>query len=113
MRILIVEDSEDSRDLTEGTLLSGGYDDVVTAASGWEALKLLDIGLSSDQRPVFDMVLLDVVMPAMDGVETCARKRNAPRCADLPIIMVTSREDMDTLTQAFVAGATDYVTKPV
>ena len=39
MRILVIDDSEDSRDLTEGALLSGGYDDVVTAASGWEALK--------------------------------------------------------------------------
>jgi sigma-B regulation protein RsbU (phosphoserine phosphatase) len=113
VRILIVDDSPDSRDLEEGTLLSGGYDDVVTAASGWEALRLLDVGRNSDQRPDFDMVLLDVVMPEMDGVETCARIRNDPRCADLPIIMVTSCDDMDTLSNAFVAGATDYVTKPV
>ena len=41
MRILIIDDSEDSRDITEGALLSAGYDDVVTAASGWEALKLI------------------------------------------------------------------------
>src|SRR5450631_1400987 len=113
MRILIVDDSEDSRDLAEGTLLSGGYDDVVTAASGWEALKILDIGRNSDERPSVDIVLLDIVMSEMDGVETCARIRNDPRYADLPIIMLTSRDDMDTLTNAFVAGATDYVTKPV
>jgi phosphoserine phosphatase RsbU/P len=113
MRILIVDDSEDSRDLAEGTLLSGGYDDVVTAASGWEALKILDIGRNSDDRPGFDIVLLDVVMPDIDGVETCARIRNDHRYADLPIIMVTSVDDMDTLSNAFVAGATDYVTKPI
>jgi phosphoserine phosphatase RsbU/P len=113
VRILIVDDSEDARDLEEGTLLSGGYDDVITAASGWEALKLLDIGRNSDDGPGVDIVLLDVVMPEMDGVETCARIRNDPRCADLPIIMVTTSDDMDTLTNAFVAGATDYVTKPV
>jgi PleD family two-component response regulator len=113
VRILIVDDSEDSRDLEEGTLLSGGYDDVVTVASGWEALKVLDIGLNSDQRPCIDIVLLDVVMPEMDGVQTCARIRNDPRCADLPIIMVTSCDDMDTLGNAFVAGANDFVTKPV
>jgi PleD family two-component response regulator len=113
VRILVVDDSQDSRDLEEGTLLSGGYDDIVTASSGWEALKVLDIGQSSDQRPCVDIVLLDVVMPEMDGVETCARIRNDPRCADLPIIMVTSCDDMDTLGNAFVAGATDYVTKPV
>jgi phosphoserine phosphatase RsbU/P len=113
MRILIIDDSEDSRDRAEGTLLSGGYDDVITAASGWEALKMLDIGRNSDERPSVDIVLLDVVMPEMDGVETCARIRNDQRYSDLPIIMVTSRDDMDTLTKAFVAGATDYVTKPV
>ena len=113
MRILIVDDSQDSRDLEEGTLLSAGYDDVVCAESGWEALKLLDIGRNSDERPEFDLVLLDVVMPEMDGVETCARIRNDTRCSDLPIIMVTSCDDMDTLSNAFVAGANDYVTKPV
>jgi phosphoserine phosphatase RsbU/P len=94
-------------------LLSGSYDDVVTAASGLEALKTLDVGSNSDERQPVDIVLLDVVMPEMDGVETCARIRNDPRCADLPIIMVTSRADTDTLTNAFVAGATDHVTKPV
>src|ERR1700736_5572939 len=97
MRILIVDDSEDARDLTEGTLLSAGYDDVVTAASGWEALKALDVGCNSDARPDVDIVLLDVVMPEMDGVDTCARIRNDPRCTDLPIIMVTSLDDADAL----------------
>jgi len=113
MRILIVDDSEDSRDLAEGTLLSAGYDDVVTAASGWEALKILDVGRNSDERPDFDIALLDIVMPDMDGVETCSRIRNDQRYTDLPIIMLTSVDDMDTLSNAFVAGANDYVTKPV
>jgi sigma-B regulation protein RsbU (phosphoserine phosphatase) len=113
MRVLIVDDQEDSRDLTEGTLLSAGHDDVVTADSGWEALRLLDIGRRTDVPPAVDMVLLDIVMPEMDGVEVCARIRNDPRYADLPIIMVTSLDDMDSLTNAFVAGANDYVTKPV
>ena len=58
-------------------------------------------------------MLLDIVMPEMDGVEACARIRNDPRYADLPIIMVTSLDDMNSLANAFVAGATDYVTKPV
>jgi sigma-B regulation protein RsbU (phosphoserine phosphatase) len=113
MRVLIVDDQEDSRDLTEGTLLSAGYDEVVTASSGWEALRLLDIGRRTDEPPAVDMVLLDIVMPEMDGVEVCARIRNDLRYADLPVIMVTSLDDMDSLTNAFVAGANDYVTKPV
>jgi sigma-B regulation protein RsbU (phosphoserine phosphatase) len=113
MRILIIDDSEDARDLTEGALLSGGYDDVVTAASGWEAIKMLDIGRDTDERPSVDIVLLDVVMPEMDGVEACARIRNDPRYVDIPIIMLTSLDAIGTLSNAFGAGANDYVTKPV
>ena len=113
MRIQIVDDQEEARDLTEGTLLSGGYDDVVTVESGWGALRKLDIGRNCDTPPAADIVLLDIVMPEMDGVETCARIRNDPRYGDMSIIMVTSLDDMGSLTNAFVAGATDYVTKPV
>ncbi len=113
MRILVVDDSEDSRDLTEGALLSAGYTDVVTASSGWEALKILDIGRNTEAKPTIDVMLLDIVMPEMDGVEACARIRNDTRYGDLPIIMVTSLDDMNSLSNAFVAGANDYVTKPV
>ncbi len=52
-------------------------------------------------------------MPEIDGIEACARIRNDPRYVDLPIIMVTSLDDMDSLANAFVAGATDYITKPL
>lgn len=113
MRILVVDDLEDSRDLTEAALLSAGYVDVITAGSAWEALKVLDVGRTTDEAPAVDLVLLDIVMPEMDGIETCARIRKDPRYYDLPIIMVTSLDDMDSLSNAFVAGANDYVTKPI
>jgi PleD family two-component response regulator len=113
MRILIVDDSEDARDLTEGMLLSAGYEDLLLVGSGWETLKTLDIGCPSDGRPAIDIALVDIVMPEMDGVELCARIRNDPRYSDLPIIMLTSLDDMTSLNNAFLAGATDYVTKPV
>jgi PleD family two-component response regulator len=113
MRILLIDDTEDSRDLTEAALLSAGYTDIATAASGWEALKILDVGGTSEERAPIDVVLLDIVMPEMDGVECCARVRNDARYTDLPIIMVTALDDMDSLANAFVAGATDYITKPV
>jgi PleD family two-component response regulator len=113
MRILVVDDQEDSRDLTEGALLSAGYTDIVTAQSGWEALKILDVGRATEEAPPIDVMLLDIVMPEMDGVEACARIRNDQRYADLPIIMVTALDDENSLANAFVAGATDYITKPV
>jgi len=52
-------------------------------------------------------------MPEMDGIEACARMRHDARYADIPIIMVTSADDLDSLANAFVAGATDYITKPL
>jgi len=114
MRILIVDDSEDSRDLTEAALASAGYSDICVAQSAWEAFKLMDIGSPSNKvGPQVDIVLLDVVMPEMDGIEACARMRHDPRYADIPIIMVTSVDELDSLANAFVAGASDYVTKPV
>jgi CheY-like chemotaxis protein len=112
-RILVVDDSQDCRDLTEGVLLSEGFDDVLTAASGSDALNILEIFRTPDGRSTVDVVLLDFSMPTMDGVEVCARIRKDKCCAELPIIMLTSRDDMGSLTGAFEAGATDYLTKPI
>jgi phosphoserine phosphatase RsbU/P len=114
MRILIVDDSEDSRDITEAALVSAGYSDICVADSAWEAFKLMDIGFpSSKDDAQVDIVLLDIVMPEVDGIEACARIRSDQRYADIPIIMVTSVEDIESLANAFVAGASDYIAKPV
>jgi DNA-binding response OmpR family regulator len=113
VRILMVDDSEDSRDVTEAALLSAGYDNIVTAASGRETLKFLDVGRTDNDAAPVDIMLLDIVMPEMDGIEVCAHVRNDARYADLPIIMVTSVDDVSSLANALVAGANDYVAKPV
>ena len=114
MRILIVDDSEDSRDITEAALHSAGYKDVVMAASASDAFKFLNIGKDTGNTSVaVDIILLDIVMPDIDGIEACARIRSDGRYGDIPIIMVTSLADMDSLSNAFVAGANDYITKPI
>ena len=114
MRILIVDDSEDSRDITEAALLSAGYRDITMATSALEAFALLGIlEETASEGATADIILLDIVMPEVDGIEACARIRKDARYCDIPIIMVTSLEDMESLSNAFVAGATDYVTKPV
>jgi len=114
MRILIVDDSEDSCDVTEAALSSAGYSDILIAHSAWNAYKLMDIGRPSDKDCAqVDIVLLDIVMPEVDGIEACARIRSDTRYGDIPIIMVTSVDDIDSLANAFVAGASDYITKPV
>jgi phosphoserine phosphatase RsbU/P len=114
MRILIVDDSEDGRDVAEAMLLAAGYENVSTAGLAAEAYRFLGIGGAATQEPsAVDLVLLDIVMPEIDGIEACARIRNDLRHSDVPIIMVTSLGDMDSLANAFVAGATDYITKPL
>jgi PleD family two-component response regulator len=114
MRILIVDDSEDSREITEAALLSAGYQDVPTVNSAAEAFAMLGIGNDAgNETATVDIILLDIVMPEIDGIEACARIRNDLRYVDIPIVMVTSLADMDSLANAFVAGATDYITKPV
>jgi len=114
MNILIVDDSKDQRELTEAALRSAGYNEVRSAASTDEAFKILDIGRNTSNGPIpVDIVLLDIVMPETDGIQACAYIRSQERYEDLPIIMITSLDDMGSLASAFVAGANDYITKPV
>jgi diguanylate cyclase (GGDEF)-like protein len=113
MHVLITDDSEDGREMAEAILIAAGYQDVSTVESAVEAFRFLGIGEASTQKPAVDLVLLDVMMPGIDGIEACARIRSDQRYASVPIIMVTSLADADSLGNAFVAGATDYITKPV
>ncbi len=113
MNFLIVDDSEDHRELTGAALHSAGFKSVQTAASANDAFKILGIGRNTGDPVAADIILLDIVMPEMDGIETCAYIRNDARYEDVPIIMVTGLDDMESLSNAFIAGANDYITKPV
>ena len=93
-------------------LISAGFRDVATAASARDALKILGIWPKTDHAPSVDLILLDIVMQNIDGIEVCARVRKDERYANLPIIMLTSLDDEDSLKVAFSAGATGYITKP-
>ena len=113
MRILVVDDSEDWRDLTEAALLAAGYQEVTTAESAVEAYGQLGLAPRPNNNAAsIDLIVLDVVMPEVDGIEACARIRSDPRYGDVPVVMVTAVSDMDSLFSAFVAGATDYIIKP-
>lgn len=106
-RIISVDDSDIAQEYIRAALSDIGYEDVVSFLSPTEALEALTTGKASG-----DLILLDVMMPDIDGVELCARIRSLSGWSDTPIIMLTSRTDMDTLHHAFLAGANDYVTKP-
>jgi PleD family two-component response regulator len=113
MRILVIDDSEDGREIAEAMLVAAGYEHVSTAGSAADAYRLLGIGEPTTRPSAVDLLLLDIVMPEIDGIEACARIRSDQRYSSVPIIMVTSLGDTDSLANAFVAGATDYITKPL
>ena len=77
----------------------------ITAANGRDALTVLD-------RELVDLVVLDLMMPVMDGLEACRRMREDDRFRDLPVLMLTARAHYTDVEKGFEAGATDYVVKP-
>jgi phosphoserine phosphatase RsbU/P len=114
MSILVVDDTEDGRDIFEAVLAASGYSDVMTAESAAVAFSIL--GLNSSKLTPFvtpDLVLLDAVMPEMDGFEACWRIREDRRYADLPIVITTALEDLESVNKAFRCGATNYLSKPL
>ncbi|MBF0126306.1 MAG: diguanylate cyclase [Magnetococcales bacterium] len=103
--ILVADDDEGMLAALTEWLRQNGYD-VVSADHGRSALEVCARGLP-------DLILLDVSMPFLDGCETCRRIRQTPEGAKVPIIMMTGLCDDRSVDQAFVAGADDYVTKPI
>jgi two-component system, cell cycle response regulator len=104
-RILVVDDVPANVRLLEAKL-AAEYFEVVTASSGDEALKIIE-----KQAP--DIVLLDVMMPGMDGFEVCTRIRANPKTQFLPVVMVTALSDPVDRVRGLDCGADDFLTKPV
>src|ERR1700694_2109388 len=104
-RILVVDDVPANVKLLEA-LLSAEYFDVLTAPNGAEALAICD-------RAECDIVLLDVMMPDMDGFEVCRRLKSNPSTHHIPIIMVTALDQPSDRVRGLEAGADDFLTKPV
>lgn len=112
MRILIVDDSDTSRMLL-GTILKGaGYEEVLAVGSAAEALTALRRPREKRPTPV-DLILMDVVMPEMDGIEATRRIKADDDLKDIPVIVVTVRDEAENLEAAFEAGAIDFISKPV
>ena len=104
-RVLVVDDILPNVKLLEAKL-SNEYYDVLTATSGAEALKKIE-----QDSP--DIVLLDVMMPGMDGFEVCKRVKDNPALAHIPIVMVTALTDNEDKVRGLEAGADDFLSKPV
>jgi len=103
--LLLVDDELLNRDALQRLLSRSGYR-VLTAASGEEALAIVEA-----ER--LDLVLLDVMMPGMCGLETLRRLRESHSISELPVIMVTAKDASEDVVEALDAGANDYLTKPI
>jgi diguanylate cyclase (GGDEF)-like protein len=112
MHILIIDDAADMRRSLQLLLNHLGYYQVSTADSGSAALQILSESLNGSGTPI-DVILLDVIMPEMDGIEVCRRIKARPEWRTIPILMVTALTDEVHLAKAFAAGALDFLTKPV
>jgi len=104
-RILVVDDVEDNRHLLTRRLHREGYRDVATAADGEEALALL-------AGQVFDLVLLDVMMPKCDGYQVLERLKADGKLHELPVIMISALNELDSIVRCIQLGAVDYLPKP-
>src|SRR5579863_6371289 len=104
-RLLIVDDISDNRSILKRRFERRGFD-VTEAESGLVAIDLIE-------KTPFDLVLLDVMMPGIDGMETLKRIRSRKSASALPVIMVTAKSESDNIVDALEHGANDYVTKPV
>lgn len=107
MRILAVDDDPSLLELIPMIAEKADFSDVTTVSSGSQALAVI-----AQSPAAFDCLLLDICMPGMHGIDLCARIRKIPHYAETPILMLTAMRDIEYLSQAFKAGATDYVTKP-
>ena len=104
-RLLIVDDISDNRSILKRRFERRGFE-VTEAESGLVAIELIE-------RNPYDLVLLDVMMPGIDGMETLKRIRSRKSASALPVIMVTAKSESDNIVDALEQGANDYVTKPV
>ncbi len=104
-KILLVDDSSTVL-LMERMILSKSPYDLVTARDGMEGVEK-----AKAERP--DLILMDVVMPRMDGFEACRRLRADDETREIPVIMVTTRGELQSVESGYESGCSDYVTKPI
>lgn len=113
-RILLVDDDAQVTMALELILAAGQFEEITVVATAEDAFDVL--GLANDDAevpPAVDVIVLDVMMPGIDGIEACARIRKTRRYRDIPIIMCSGLDQTTSLNQAFIAGAHDYLTKPI
>lgn len=113
MGILVVDDSEESLLLLENILKIAGFKDIYLVKSAMECFDLLGMNDQPGADVKFDLILMDLFMPEINGIEACRRIKTVESLKDIPIIVTTSDSEKKSLPIAFEAGAIDYLTKPL
>lgn len=104
LKVMVIDDSKTIRRSAESLLQKAGCE-VITADNGFEALPMI-----SGQHP--DILFIDIMMPRLDGYQTCALVKNNPKYRDIPIIMLSSKDGLFDRAKGKVVGAEQYLTKP-
>ena len=115
MKILIVDDSHHIQTQLRLFLNSGGYTELLFADTALQAFEFLGLDRpdSASDCNGIDLILLDIIMPEIDGIVSCYKIKNTPHTRQIPVIMVTGDTTTESLQKAFEAGAADYITKPL
>lgn len=113
MTILLVDDNQVNLFVIEKILKGAGYDNCVSLTSAHALFDYLNLDDENSKTNSVDLILLDIMMPEIDGIEACRRIQQVERLKHIPIIFVTALEDSSKLVEALDAGGTDYVTKPI
>ncbi|AAS40019.1 MULTISPECIES: fused response regulator/phosphatase [Bacillus] len=113
MSILIVDDNPVNIFVIKKILKQAGYQDLVSLNSAQELFEYIHFGKDSSRHNEIDLILLDIMMPEIDGLEVCRRLQKEEKFKDVPIIFVTALEDANKLAEALDMGAMDYITKPI
>jgi diguanylate cyclase (GGDEF)-like protein len=112
MNILIVDDSEDQLLVLKSILNAEGYRNIHLVESAEKAFEFLGLNSKKKKKDI-DLILMDVTMPGINGIEACGTIKKEEALKDIPIIMVTALREETHLQSAFHAGAMDYITKPI
>ncbi|PKB58589.1 MAG: hypothetical protein BZY83_06265 [SAR202 cluster bacterium Casp-Chloro-G2] len=112
MKVLVIDDVADMLLMLSDYLEEFGYNQITTVESSYDAFKHLTSEPKAPASGVIDLILMDIVMPGMNGIDACRQIKTKMGFSDVPVIMITGESEMEQLRNAFEAGATDYVTKP-
>ena len=113
MSILIIDDSEDELLLMKAFLKGGGFNDIILATSPVEAFEYLALDDADKEGNGVDLILMDLIMPDTDGIEASRRIKAVKHLEDIPIIMITVKDEVKSLEEALESGVIDYLPKPV